>query len=110
MSKKALEAFEEIWKDFHFKGHNKERYLRSVIVKALKPPTADEVCEVLGKHTMFLTAYDKHKKEFFDSNGYICYLSNGRIYFNDFALPPHLITLIGKFYEGVEYERKQQIR
>ena len=32
---KELEAFEKIWKDFPYK-HPKERYLRTVIIKALK--------------------------------------------------------------------------
>ena len=33
---KALEAFEKIWRDFPYKQYSKERYLRTVIIKALK--------------------------------------------------------------------------
>jgi len=74
---------------------------RMAYVEKVVPPTIEEVLEALSKYTTDITAYNKHKKEFFDSNGYICYFNKG-IYFNDIALPPYLITLIGRFYEGLK--------
>ena len=115
MSKKELKAFEEIWKDFHFKGHNRERYLRSVIVKALKPPTAEEVCVELSKYLKphyireVKVAFENNEFVFFD--GILVQYIGGNIWLNfPLDFPPRLITLIGKFYEGVEYEWKQQTR
>jgi hypothetical protein len=69
--------------------------------KSLTPPTADEVCKALGEHfhsdsvrysniTLMFEMYDQ----------IICKISQfGIVYFMD-GLPPHLITLIGCFYEG----------
>ena len=107
MSKKELEAFNFISEKLNGLEHYEQAEVNKhldTILQVLTPPTEEEVCEALEKHTTFLTAYNKHEKEFFDDNGCICYLINGRTYFNDIALPPHLITLIGRFYEGVEYE------
>ena len=100
---------------FSFKGHNKERYLRSVIVKALKPPTAEEVCEALSEYLK--PHYIREVKVTFENNEFVFFdrilvhYVGGHLWFNfPIDFPPHLVTLIGRFYEGVEYERKQQIR
>ena len=75
---------------------------RMAYVEKIVPPSIEEVIEALSEYTTDITAYNKHRKEFFDSNGYICYF-NKVIYFNDdIALPPHLITLIGRFFEGLK--------
>jgi len=69
--------------------------------KALTPPTQEEVCKALSEHfhsdsvrysniTLMFEMYDQ----------IICKISQfGIVYFMD-GLPPHLITLIGRFYEG----------
>ena len=107
MNKKALGAFEEIWKDFHFKNHNRERYLRSVIVKALKPPTAEEVCKALIKYfekpvyfenLSFFVQHYKRKQSYKDYS--LNVYRNGKLKIL-YDLPPHLVTLIGRFYEGL---------
>ena len=78
--------------------------------QALTPPTEQEVCEALGE---FL-----NKKVYYEESPYIVFSlglpvtsdnyiierqDNGTIVFNLDILeyyPPHLITLIGRFYEG----------
>jgi hypothetical protein len=88
----------------------------NLIRKALTPPTADEVCKeveeylykCVGKASPYLKFCDKTKKFI-----YVDFCDNGKEY--DFititaggyvnfipSLPPHLITLIGRFYEGLE--------
>lgn len=78
----------------------------------LTPPTADEVCKALSEYFKGLTGvwYDKKTKSFihlqFGRNEVISRCFEARL--NDkrvtviVTLPPHLITLIGRFYEGLE--------
>ena len=64
------------------------------IRQALTPPTSDEVCEALSKLTRMSVYYNNGKFRFHgDKFGEIVDLND---------LPPHLITLIGRFYEGLE--------
>ena len=70
------------------------------IEEALTTPTEQEVCEAIndflgGRTTYFsLTFYNKNIKKD------VCYLNyKDDIEINE-DLPPHLITMIGKFYEG----------
>jgi hypothetical protein len=69
--------------------------------KALTPPTADEVCKALSE--WFHSDSVKYSNITFMFEMYdqiICKISQfGIVYFMD-GLPPHLITLIGRFYEG----------
>ena len=76
-----------------------------LIKQALKTPTAEEVCEALGQYFGRLIKYQKVTKEFYyrvnnlDSFVTETYL-DGK-YTLGCYLPPYLITMIGKFYEGV---------
>jgi len=72
------------------------------IKKALTPPTADEVCEeienVLGEKIIYNCGSFYNTRE----TAEVCAIGNlGSVYFST-HLPPHIITLIGRFYEGQE--------
>ncbi len=79
------------------------------IEKALTPPTADEVCEALsefyGKKVIYVADVKKFAYEGVDGWQEICYFGKnfkGDVIRFSFRLPPHLITLIGRFYEAQE--------
>jgi hypothetical protein len=77
----------------------------NIIKKALTPPTAEEVCEALEK-------YVEYGEVKYDHNEFFIYQDKKRYSISNYAyknqyqvyayLPPHLITLIGRFYEGVD--------
>ena len=78
------------------------------VKKALTPPTADEVCEAFNKHYNYNVEYeyDKTFKGFKNKQGtmwgYVCSLmEDGTIRFLD-DLPPYLVIMIARFYEGLE--------
>ena len=81
-----------------------------LIQQALTPPTAEEVCKALSEWSGDKWYYktNMQRKGFvcneqsFTNEKYIGYDNKlGLGYFqNGLWLPPHLITLIGKFYEG----------
>jgi len=70
----------------------------------LTPPTEEEVCKAIVEH--FQNSNVKYKNGAFvfaeDEDMIVyAYINNlGFIRFN-YSLPPYLITLIGRFYEGV---------
>ena len=70
------------------------------------PPTADEVCKALSKEFGHTYYYDEDLRDFWceefgsDDHMQTWYLSNEPL--NELVDYPHLITLIGKFYEGLE--------
>jgi hypothetical protein len=96
--------------------------------KALTPPTADEVCKALSEYyskkelssvkVLYYTDFkDKmdsehifyYKRKYIDLNGreqepkiYIGNILKGRMGFHSANLPIRLITLIGRFYEGLQ--------
>ena len=82
----------------------------NIIKKALTPPTADEVCMALSEWLITKVVYKHKTKTFylkqstFNVELVSYYYDKDRkdyvIHF-EFAepLPPHLITLIGRFYE-----------
>ena len=85
----------------------------NMVLKTLTPPTADEVCEYLisfyGRKVVYDNTKSNHVFYFEESktiivklycDGYINFATGDYHYTNN--LPPHLITLIGSFYEGVE--------
>ena len=81
----------------------------SELDKSLTPPTADEVCEALsefyGKKVIYVADVKKFAYEGVDGWQEICYFGKnfkGDVIRFSFRLPPHLITLIGWFYEGLE--------
>lgn len=76
-----------------------------VLKQALTPPTADKVCEALLKHSNFNEAnYNASTRGFYSNDTTICYLGivdeETPIIIFEYDLPPHLVTLIGRFYEG----------
>jgi predicted phosphoribosyltransferase len=70
----------------------------SDLEKALTPPTDDEVCKALSEHYHIKVEYDKRFKQFESEHTWYAELRDGLLYIDE--LPPHLITLIGRFYEG----------
>jgi len=84
--------------------------------QSLTPPTQEEVCEVLSE---YLKGNVKVVIDKYDDCSFMSFVAETDKYQNltivikdfetetieiEFALPPHLITLIGRFYEGVEKE------
>lgn len=66
-----------------------------------KTPTADEVCKALSDFTKRQVTYNNAKKDFIDEYGN----SVEQFLFDAYHLkkiPSYIITLIGRFYEGVE--------
>ena len=82
---------------------NTEEY--ETIKNYLTPPTADEVCKALSEWFDEKFYYDVNQKEFYTKalNGQhsVVKLKNNEINFGGwYVMPPHLITLIGRFYEA----------
>ena len=81
---------------------------KNIIKKALTPPTEEEVCRQLSEYIKRPIEYYAPAKQFVIrcSNGYheISRLhgTNEISFDTTYCLPPHLITLIGRFYEGLE--------
>ena len=108
---KEFEELKKIEEHVNCYEKDKEDYKEQfeLLRKALTPPTAEEVCEAIGKHYKL----DDYESCLFDVNTknivvnrwaekiHIVWFYKGEIRINQY-LPPHLITLIGRFYEGVE--------
>jgi len=81
-----------------------------IVLEALAPPTEEEVCEALGEYygkkviyvERTLYAYVRFHIEGKKVHQPISRLEEGKINIIRIyePLPPHLITLIGRFYEG----------
>ncbi len=75
-----------------------------------KTPTADEVIKALSEYESYFgkVNYDASTRRFY-SDDTICYLGidyqRTPIIIFEYDLPPHLITMIGKFYESLEGEK-----
>lgn len=76
--------------------------------QALTPPTEQEVCEALGEYLKRDVKYDgeyfyysEEKRYYGECDEIICGWSYSpkELSFEK-NLPPHLVTMIGKFYEG----------
>ena len=82
------------------------------IEKALTPPTVEEVCKALSQFYKEQVSYsnDRHNHMFYFEKsrlGIVMLLfENINFIRGDYHktnnLPPHLITLIGRFYEGLK--------
>ena len=87
-----------------------EAYQR--LLSILTPPTYDEVCEALSEYLqrevkMYSdnTFYYTEQRQIGECDEIICgygWENEHHTIAFEFDLPPHLITLIGRFYEGVE--------
>jgi len=73
-------------------------------------PTSDEVCLSIMKHyDSKIVFYNEMAKTFNEvhltrNEEVVSKYTNGEVGINYNALPPHLITLIGLFYEGIGEE------
>jgi hypothetical protein len=104
-SMKELEALEWLKNNKTWLNTNKvPEAVYETLLKALTPPTADEVCKALSEEYFNAkVVYSWGEMSFkFDVDWIeIAKLSiQKRVYVT--MLPPHLITLIGRFYEGLE--------
>ena len=83
----------------------------SIVEQALTPPTADEVCLAIMKHyESKIVFYNEMAKTFNEvhltrNEEVVSNYANGEVGINYNALPPRLITMIGKFYESLEGEK-----
>jgi hypothetical protein len=73
--------------------------------KSLTPPTAEEVCEVIQNEYIITILYDEEKQSFgyYDEGEweYITSIEDGYLHIHH-ELRIKTITLIGRFYEGLE--------
>ena len=107
---KALAHLGNLWAQTKQVDTGSKRYLENVINEALTPPTEEEVCEALSEHydceviyvERTLYAYVRFHIEGKKVHQPISRLEEGKINIIRIyePLPPHLITLIGRFYEG----------
>jgi len=70
-----------------------------------KTPTADEVCKALSEHLghTIVTRKNKHGITFnYVNTGKKLISTNYNLVNITVQLPPHIITMIGRFYEGLE--------
>lgn len=78
-------------------------------LEALKRyPTQKEVCEAIMKHYRGKVVFYNEMARTFNevhitrNEETVSFYANGEVGINYNGLPPHLITLIGRFYEGME--------
>ena len=85
--------------------------LADEVKQVLTPPTPDEVCKALSEYV------NQYAKDYtptvrYEGNLFVLYKNgeiskilvktiNGEVISTNVFLPPHLITMIGMFYEGV---------
>ena len=109
---KALEALRNIQANtYYVDKHGNEQHVYppddaqfELIRKTLTPPTADEVCEALSEYLGEIIIFNSGS--FMNERGTaeVCAIGGlGLVHFNK-HLPPHLVTLIGRFYEGVQHD------
>ena len=106
-----LQALERIIKNVNDYSNIDIEQELDVIAKALHTPTADEVCEALNTNARLFPKiffYDDISKTFKEihlswNEEIVSYYADGTITINpNYGIPPHIITLIGRFYEAQE--------
>ena len=117
---KELEALKEVvsyqWWDCYNdepqEMNEKQQQAYDHLVKYLTPPTDKDVVMALLKHfDKKIFFYDEISRTFKEvhltrNDEYVSYFRDGTITINvNYGLPPHLITLIGRFYEGLEAKK-----
>jgi len=108
---KELEALERIRKKFYKVGDIDSDFDIELLRKALTPPTADEVCLAIMKHyESKIVFYNEMARTFNEvhitrNEETISFYASGEVGINYNALPPHLITLIGRFYQAEEEKK-----
>lgn len=118
-----LEALQQI-KASHFQAHIESKNIAdfdiwfedyyNLLLKALTPPTADEVCKALSKWVKGNIPDIWNYKVYYDTGGFHYYNNcDFEEYLVEYEridkaitlsvfLPPHLVEMIGKFYESLE--------
>ena len=77
-------------------------------LQSLTPPTKEQVCKALSVYTGEVVRYDNEEDSFISCyNDKICclirYIDTSKLLVKFYIpLPPHLITMIGRFYEGID--------
>ena len=83
---------------------NVSKYMDS-LKSILTPPTADEVCKELSEFVGREVSYTNKQFHYIIKNTqvlmFVTETYNNKTFSLGVYLPPHLITLIGRFYEGV---------
>ena len=69
--------------------------------QAITPPSSDEVCKALSE---YLEIDVELVYRSFVGDDDICYQGEDNLIIFNYDLPPHLITLIGRFYVGLEHD------
>lgn len=114
---KELEALKRLWEETKENTNTSPFSNRSdydKIREALTPPTEEEVCEALNEHFKYdKVGYNKYERVFIfvegdRKDGYItrCNKYHDTYGIVGYALPPHLITLIGRFYQSLDKKLK----
>lgn len=110
-SSNILNVFNELENNLKCIENAYKDRLLSLIKKALTPPTADEVCKALSECEKRNVFYSEDTQEFYyleyeGKNGeysqFITETYGDGLWTLGVYLPPHLITLIGRFYEELE--------
>ena len=110
---KELEAFYKVLEraEFAYIGHDDV----DMVIKALTPPTEDEVCKALSEYLEREVKISKEKSFYYSQISHygevdeiICGYSWEDTHYTigfEIDLPPHIITMIGKFYESLEEKK-----
>ena len=72
------------------------------VMKLFEAPTEDEVCAKLSEYFEVEVEYDSKLNMFYNEGEWGISLRDNKIDFDNLDLSPHLIVMIGRFYEGVE--------
>ena len=114
---KELEALEAVRKEFQsrldFPVNLTPEY--RLLKKALTPPTVEEVCAALSEYLEREVKISKEKSFYYSQISHcgevdeiICGYGWEDTHYTigfEIDLPPHIITMIGKFYESLEEEK-----
>ena len=81
---------------------NEAEFAIKKLKEVVTPPTEKEVCKALNEHLKGEIIYDWENKRFefeIDGTEVVRMTWRGTVRLNS-SFPPHLIVLIGRFYEG----------
>ena len=75
------------------------------IQRVLTPPTADEVCKALSEYYKIEVEYSPLDHTFESAETWYAMYENDFMDLGGERMPPHLITMIGRFYNGIEEKK-----
>jgi|LGOV01.1.fsa_nt_gb hypothetical protein len=109
MNKELEQAYFWLSRDYSKQGNAEyENYVELLYNAIPTPPTEEDVCKALSAYLGEMVRYDKEENSFIACyNDEICclfkYKDTNKLFIRfEIPLPPHLITLIGRFYENLE--------